>query len=174
MNNWFSLLMILVFIQYGDVEARHIGLDFKQYLSKKGIDSFLAGRESPDIPGGYENSWTLIEGKILVSNVMLSIVTNGFGTSEGVQRELSFRDDNNRLLPIIPCVKFCVPFPENLEKYGFWSLKFDPYNYHRYFDDWLIECFKRVNLSIAQKPSEAGKILDVTRILSQYGVKSVE
>ena len=136
--------MILIFIQYGDVEARHIGLDFQNYLNEKGIDSFLAARESPNIPGGYPNWRQFLESKILESNVILAIVTEGYGASAGVQEELDIRDEKNETLPIIPCIKFGVDFPENLHTYDLWTNKFDPYKYKRYFDDWLIDCFKWV------------------------------
>jgi len=160
--------MFLVFIQYGDNEGRQIGIKFKRYLDSKGINSFLAGPESPDIIPGTEHFEEFIDGKILESNVMVSIVTNGYDASEGVARELSFRDNNNPQLQIIPCVRYEVCYPEKLRKYHHWILKFDPHYVERYFPDWLIECFRHLNISIAKQPDKVDEIIDVTAIVKNY------
>lgn len=160
--------MFLVFIQYGDHEGRLIGVKFKEYLNTKGIDSFLAGPESPDIIPGTEHFEEFIDGKILESNVMVSIVTAGYDASPGVERELVFRDSNNPQLRIIPCVRYEVPFPEKLKQYHHWRLKFDPNYVEMYFPDWLIVCFRIIYIMIAMKPDKADEIIDVSRIIQTY------
>lgn len=110
--------MIDIFIQFGDDEAREIGLRLRTYLLDKGLYPFLAGRGSSDIPTGIPDYWKFIRRQIIDTDVMVSICNNGFEDSPGVQREFRIIKDerNNNYLPIIPFIKEGCSVPKYFEK----------------------------------------------------------
>jgi len=133
--------MISVFIQYADDgEGKQIGSAYREYLTGKGFLPFLATRGSPDIIAGEENFWRRIEQKLLDSNVIVAIVTDGFESASGIKTEYYFIKEHLPNPPIIPFIKNGISTPPQLK--GRWSMNFDLIDYQKLFCDLTLEVYK--------------------------------
>ncbi|MHA1409722.1 MAG: hypothetical protein ACTSQY_05370 [Candidatus Odinarchaeia archaeon] len=139
--------MYSIFIQYAnDGEGMQIGLDYRQYLLHRKFTPFLAGRGSPDIIVGYREYWTLIERTLRESNVIVSIVTNGYASSSGVRRENKYIDALDNIPEIVPFIKNQIKTPRRLKKYEIQNMRFTMNNYKELFCDLTIEIYRLMHL----------------------------
>jgi len=153
--------MITIFLQYGDDAGRDVGLRFHEYLDRKNLDPFLAGRGSDDIPLGFRD-WVTIEQYIINSNILVAICTEGYETSEGVIRELDLWDEQPYRLPIMVLLAEGCQMPQRLQ--GLQRRRFDPDDFESDFCDWTLEILRTTHITHAKLVAQLYRSFDVPRV----------
>jgi hypothetical protein len=164
--NLFLSIMISVFIQYAnDGIGRQVGLELRTYLKDQNFDAFLAGAESPDINYGDPDAWVIIEQKLINSNVIVAICTEGYSAAEGVLRELQIRREKAQHVRILPFRLEGVSIPAEIQ--GPWRMTFDEGNHSERFCELTLSILKThfiqtsILIDTLYKNSNANRTLDI-------------
>lgn len=133
--------MIRVFICYGGSNGLDIGLKLRTYLLNEGMNPFLAGRGSPDIPAG-ENFDLIIDEKLRSTHVMVSICDLNIMRSKYARNEIQTAKEEGILnIPFISRARRSLP--KQLERT--WApIEFDPANVEEAFPRLTTEIHRSV------------------------------
>lgn len=132
--------MIRVFICYGGSNGLDIGLRLRTYLSNEGMNPFLAGRGSPDIPAG-EDFDVIIDERLRSTHVMVSICDLNIMRSKYARKEIQTAKEEGILN--IPFISMERSLPKQLART--WApIKFDPANVEKAFPQLRVEIFRSI------------------------------
>lgn len=135
--------MLRVFICYGGRKGRTIGLDLRKFLRAEGLNTFLAGAGSPDIPAGVDYQ-KFIDTRLLTSHLVIPICNSGIHRSKPALKEIKMALDAPRPIPIIAFTRKRCRLPK-LIKDRWEPVRFDPDNPKATYSQLLIEIFRRID-----------------------------
>lgn len=135
--------MLRIFICYGGREGRKIGLDLRKFLRAEGLNAFLAGQSSPDIPAGVDYL-PFIDGRLLSSHLMIPICNSGIHRSEPALREIRIALKAPTPIPIIAFTRKRCRLPQ-LIRDKWEPVRFDSNNPKAAYPQLLIEIFRRID-----------------------------
>jgi len=153
--------MIDIFIQFGDEEGEAVGLSLRSYLFDRALFPFLAGKKSKDIPAGVTDYWTFIREKIKLADVMVSICSEGFDDSIGVQKEFEIiEEERGKDLPQIPFIKKGCTIPKYFQN-AWHPLYFDVESCEENFCELLNEIYRWAYFKNIEAVAQLGQRIKV-------------
>jgi hypothetical protein len=106
-------LLVKIFIGYGNNKAHDVAISLRAFLSKEGLDPFLASPTSPDVPSGLTEPQfkALIRENIIDCHVIVFVCHNGTPKSKPAKEELDYimKSKLNRKMILFSKCDDCIP-----------------------------------------------------------------